>query len=107
MFLKNSAQTLIGTILRSLIQEYTVAIRGCDIRGPPPDGAWIESHLSNYCLVGTLGLAKSEKKKAMYDFISRHKKFLQSPFPENNLDNDHYRTFEEDLQPELNKIMHL
>lgn len=101
MFLKDSVQTLIGAILRFLIREYFVCIRGGKISGPSPD-----PHMHNFCLIKKLGLGQP-KKRAMYDFLENHKKFLQSPFPQNNLDNKHYWTFTKELQPELNKIMNL
>jgi len=106
MFLKDSVQTLIGALLRSFIQEYVICIRDRKIGGPVPDITVIEKHMKNFCLAKNLGL-DCPKKKAMYDFIKRHKIFLKSKFPENNLDNDHYRTFMKELKPELTKIMRL
>jgi hypothetical protein len=106
MFLKDSVQTLIGALLRSLIQEYVICIRDRNIRSPVPDITVIEDHMKNFCLVKSIGL-DCPKKKAMYDFIKTNKFFLKSKFPENNLDNDHYRTFMKELKPELTKIMRL
>ena len=106
MFLKDSVQTLIGTLLRSLIQEYVICIRNRKIGGPVPDRTVIEEHMKNFCLAENLRL-DFPKKKAMYDFIKRHEIFLKSKFPENNLNNDHYRIFMKELKPELTKIMRL
>ena len=100
-FLKDSVQTLIGALLRSFIPEYVVCI--CDRRiGVPPPA---DTHMENFCVVKNLGLDQP-KKSAMYDFIKRHKKFLKAPFPENDLDTDHYQTFVDELKPELTRIMH-
>lgn len=100
-FLKDSVQTLIGALLRSFIHEYVVCICDCRIGVPPP----ADTHMENFCVVKNLGLDQP-KKSAMYDFIKRHKKFLKAPFPENDLDTDHYQTFVDELKPELTRIMH-
>ena len=106
IFLKDSVQTLIGALLRSLIREYVVCIRDRKITGPSPDIDMIESHMGNFCLVKQLDLVKP-KQKGMFDFIKKYKNFLMSPFSGNDLDNDHYQRFIEELKPELTKIMSL
>ena len=106
IFLKDSIQTLIRTILETLIKEYFCCIREKNIRSKTPNPKSVESHIESFCLVPSLGL-KEPKKQAMYDFLIRNKSFLQKPFPKNNLNNKHYKKFVEKLQPELDVIMRI
>lgn len=106
VFLKDSIQTLIRTILEALIEEYFTCIREKNIRSKTPDPDSIETHMENFYLALPLGLT-DPKKKAMYEFLTKNKRFFQKPFPRNNLDNHHYDTFAEELRPVLKTIMHI
>jgi hypothetical protein len=106
VFLKDSIQTLIRTMMEALIAQYFTVVRGRNIRGDPPPPSAVDARMAEFSLADALGLA-APKKKAMHAFLSSHKRFLQRPFRENNLAGPHYEEFEEELRPGLEKIMFL
>lgn len=105
-FLKDTVQTLIRTILETLITEYFSCIRKKGIKTKPPAPPEVEKHMEQYCLFPQIGLDEP-KKAAMYEFLTNNTQFFQKAFPQNNLDNAHYDKFVETFQPQLKKMMHL